>query len=105
MTNEEFNAGVNRDIAAIVAAAEKMQAKVDEFEGEGAKTLLQPHESLVEEAAMQYGRAVRDYESARLQRLPDGFYAQLQKNIDDALDNLKDAALQHFDDRFDGATE
>jgi len=54
---------------------------------------------------MQYGRAVRDYESARLQTLPESFYAQLRENIGDAMDNLKDAALQHFDDRFDGATE
>jgi hypothetical protein len=105
MTNDEFNAGVNRDIAAIVAAAEKMQAKVAEFEGEGAKTLLQPHESLVEEAAMQYGRAVRDFESACLQTLPKSFYVQLRENIGDAIDNLKDAALQHFDDRFDGGAE
>jgi hypothetical protein len=84
MTNEEFNAGVNNDIAKLVAKG---------------------GQSLLEDAAMQYGRAVRDYESARLQRLPESFYAQLLENIGDAMDNLKDAALQHFDDRFDGATE
>jgi hypothetical protein len=84
MTNEEFNAGVNNDIAKLVAKG---------------------GQSLLEDAAMQYGRAVRDYESARLQRLPDSFYAQLRENIGDAMDNLKAAALQHFDDRFDGATE
>jgi hypothetical protein len=84
MTNEEFNAGVNNDIAKLVAKG---------------------GQSLLEDAAMQYGRAVRDYESARLQRLPESFYAQLRENIGDAMDNLKDAALQHFDDRFDGAAE
>jgi hypothetical protein len=84
MTNEEFNAGVNNDIAKLVAKG---------------------GQSLLEDAAMQYGRAVRDYESARLQTLPKSFYVQLRRNINDARDNLKDAALQHFDDRFDGATE
>ncbi len=91
MTNAEFDAGVNKEIASMM--------------GEGAKTLLQSHESLVEEAAMQYGRAVSDYESARLQRLPESFYVQLRENIADAMDNLKDAALQHFNDRFDGGAE
>ena len=91
MTNNEFDAGVNKEIANMM--------------GEGAKTLLQSQESLVEEAAMQYGRAVSDYESACLQRLPKSFYDQLQVNIADAMDNLLDAARQHFNDRFDGGAE
>jgi len=103
MTNAEFNAEVTRNIAAIIAAANKVQGKL--AEQEGAKTLPQSHESLVEEAAMQYGRAVRDFESACLQTLPKSFYVQLRENIGDAIDNLKDAALQHFDDRFDGGAE
>jgi type VI protein secretion system component VasF len=83
MTNEEFNKAVTADI----------------------KAILKREENLLEDAAMEYGRAVRDYESARLQTLPESFYAQLRENIGDAMDNLKDAALQHFDDRFDGGAE
>ena len=83
MTNEEFNKAVTADI----------------------KAILKREENLLEDAAMKYGRAVRDYESARLQTLPESFYAQLRENIGDAMDNLKDAALQHFDDRFDGGAE
>jgi type VI protein secretion system component VasF len=83
MTNEEFNKAVTADI----------------------KAILKREENLLEDAAMEYGRAVRDYESARLQTLPESFYAQLRENIGDVLDNLKDAALQHFDDRFDGGAE
>jgi type VI protein secretion system component VasF len=83
MTNEEFNKAVTADI----------------------KAILKREENLLEDAAMEYGRAVRDYESARLQTPPESFYAQLRENIGDAMDNLKDAALQHFDDRFDGGAE
>lgn len=83
MTNDEFNKAVTADI----------------------KAIMKREEDLLEDAAMQYGRAVSDYESARLQSLPQSFYLSLKNNIDDALENLKIAAHQHFDDRFDGATE
>lgn len=76
MTKNEFNAAVNADIRAIVKR----------------------EENLLEEAAMQYGSAVAMYESARLQRLHESIYIQLRENIANAMDNLKDAAVQHYND-------
>lgn len=66
---------------------------------------MNQEQSLLEEAAMEYGRAVAMYESARLQRLPESLYAQLRENIGDAMDNLQDAAKKHYNDNdeFGGA--
>jgi len=80
MTKNEFNAAVNADI----------------------KAILEREENLLEEAAMAYGSAVAMYDSACEQRLDQSMYIQLRENIADAMDNLKDAALQHFDAHFDG---
>ena len=83
MTKNEFNAAVNADIKAIVKR----------------------EENLLEEAAMQYGSAVAMYESARLQRLHESIYIQLRENIANAMDNMKEAAVQHYNNCYDGATE
>lgn len=83
MTKNEFNAAVNADIWAIVKR----------------------EENLLEEAAMQYGSAVAMYESARLQRLHESIYIQLRENIANAMDNMKEAAVQHYNNCYDGATE
>jgi hypothetical protein len=58
--------------------------------------------SELEQAAYDYGAAKSALEGAASCHMPQEFILQLQKTVDDAQDDLLQAATQHFDNVYDG---
>lgn len=59
----------------------------------------------LQEAAYNYAKSVADLRGGIRSGLPRSFTDQLTRNMLEAKSNLEDAAIQYFDNTYDGAEE